>query len=275
MLYAAKPAQSAGRVLTRTQFGAVSNGRKHGNRLIFIDNDTHYREVVKAELEDEGFSVTDFPSGEAMLDSLEDGSGADVIVLEWSLEKTSGIDLLPMLRERGFDLPVVFLTAHSTPVHERLALERGAVDFVDKSRGTKILAARLRLIAGNTRRVAASKTVRHGDLLLDPDAGRASWKGIDLDLTVSEFRLVVAIATDVGKYVPFRELYDAIHYKGFMAGSGEHGYRANVRSSIRRIRKKFQDCDPTFDEIRNYTGFGYCWGKPQGPAERTEPASSR
>jgi two-component system response regulator ChvI len=262
MSYAAKPAQSAGRLLTRTQFGAGSDDRKHRNRLIFIDDDAHYREVVKAELQEEGFSVTDFPSGEAMLDSLEDGSSADVIVLDWNLEKTSGIDLLPMFRERGFDLPVVFLTGRSTPVHERLALERGAVDFVDKSRGVEVLTARLRLIAGNTKRAAESKAVRHGDLLVEPAAGRASWKGINVDLTVSEFRLVVAIATNGGKYVNFRALYDAIHYRGFMAGSGEHGYRANVRSSIRRIRKKFQDCDPTFDEIRNYTGFGYCWGKP-------------
>jgi two-component system response regulator ChvI len=46
-----------------------------------------------------------------------------------------------------------------------------------------------------------------------------------------------------------------------LAGSGELGYRANVRSSIKRIRSKFLKCDTTFDEIRNYKGFGYCWGK--------------
>ena len=91
------------------------------------------------------------------------------------------------------------------------------------------------------------------------------WAGypgkVEVDLTVSELKLVVLIASNVDRYVPYRELYDGIHYEGFMAGSGEHGYRANVRSSIKRIRNKFRQCDPTFNEIRNCTGFGYCWGK--------------
>jgi len=250
--------------LTRPQAGAISEEWRLKNRLIFIDDDAAYRQIVKGELEEEGFSVTDFPSGEAMLDSLEDSSGADIIVLDWSLEKTSGIDLLPMLRERGFNLPVVFLTGRSTPVHERLALQRGAVEFIDKSRGISILVARLRLIAENKREAVTSKALRCGHLVLELDAGRVSWKETAVDLTVSELKLVALIASNVGRYVPYRQIYDTIHYEGFVAGSGEHGYRANIRSSIKRIRKKFQECDPTFDEIKNYTGFGYCWDKRSG-----------
>jgi two-component system response regulator ChvI len=51
--------------------------------------------------------------------------------------------------------------------------------------------------------------------------------------------------------------------EGFIAGAGEDGYRANVRSAIKRIRNKFRGCDPAFDEIKNYTSFGYCWRKPE------------
>src|SRR6185312_14039975 len=195
MLHIDNPALAAGIGLTRSQFGAISESWRGRNRLIFVDDDAAYRQIVKAELEDEGFSVTDFPSGEAMLSSLEDGSGADIVVLDWSLEQMSGIDLLPKLRERGFDLPVVFLTARSTAIHERLAFQRGAVEFIDKSRGTDILAARLRLIAQSKREAVTSKTFRHGDLLVEPDAGRVSWKGTDVDLTVSELKLVFVIAS--------------------------------------------------------------------------------
>lgn len=60
----------------------------------------------------------------------------------------------------------------------------------------------------------------------------------------------------------YRAIYDRLHYEGFIAGSGEHGYRANVRSAIKRIRNKFRDFDPGFGEIVNYTAFGYCWGTP-------------
>jgi two-component system, OmpR family, response regulator ChvI len=53
-----------------------------------------------------------------------------------------------------------------------------------------------------------------------------------------------------------------MHYAGFVAGSGDHGYRSNVRSCIKRIRAKFHACDPDFDEIQNHMGFGYCWKTP-------------
>ena len=60
----------------------------------------------------------------------------------------------------------------------------------------------------------------------------------------------------------YRAVYDRPHYEGFIAGIREDGYRANVRSAIKRIRNKFRACDSAFEEIENYTGFGYCWRKP-------------
>ena len=62
-----------------------------------------------------------------------------------------------------------------------------------------------------------------------------------------------------------------LHYapEGFISGSGEQGYHANVRAAIKRIRNKFHECDPTFVEIENYAGFGYRWGTPaHGPHSR-------
>jgi two-component system response regulator ChvI len=51
-------------------------------------------------------------------------------------------------------------------------------------------------------------------------------------------------------------------YEGFVAGDGDAGCRANVRSAIKRIRNKFRERDPAFVEIENYTRVGYCWGRP-------------
>jgi two-component system, OmpR family, response regulator ChvI len=66
----------------------------------------------------------------------------------------------------------------------------------------------------------------------------------------------------VGQYRTYRTIYDRLHYVGFIAGSGNDGYRANVRTVIKRIRNKFRALDPAFDEIESYSGFGYCWRKP-------------
>ena len=65
-------------------------------------------------------------------------------------------------------------------------------------------------------------------------------------------------------HVTYRAVYDCMHHVGFIAGSGENGYRTNVRSSIKRIRNKFRAVDPSFAEIDNYPSFGYRWGKTQG-----------
>src|SRR6476619_1504243 len=138
----AKPAYPAGAAQARPQSQSTGGLCRNQNRLIFVDDDDIYRNIVKAELADEGFFVLDFASGEEMLESLRTGAEADIAILDWGLEKTDGIDLLPAMREVGVDLPVVFLTGRCSPVHERLAFQRGAVDFIDKSRGTEILARR-------------------------------------------------------------------------------------------------------------------------------------
>jgi len=62
-----------------------------------------------------------------------------------------------------------------------------------------------------------------------------------------------------GEDVSYRELYDLVHGKDFLAGSGTDGYRANVRTFIKRIRKKLREVDTEFEHIHNYAGFGYRW----------------
>jgi two-component system, OmpR family, response regulator ChvI len=69
------------------------------------------------------------------------------------------------------------------------------------------------------------------------------------------------LTSKAGRWVTYRAIYDRVHYEGFIGGSGEGGYRINVRGVIRRIRKKFLQCDETFAEIENFVGLGYRWAK--------------
>jgi two-component system response regulator ChvI len=59
--------------------------------------------------------------------------------------------------------------------------------------------------------------------------------------------------------VTYRAIYDRVHYEGFIGGGGENGYRTNVRGIVKRMRKKFLQCDETFAEIDNFVGLGYRW----------------
>lgn len=240
----------------------IESGRRV--RIAFVEDDDDFREVASGELGDHGFDVAAFRDGTGLVEFLESAGDIEIIVLDWGLPRVSGIDLLPKLRRAGINLPVVFLTGHSEPNYEQLALDRGAIDFVDKSRGVPILARRLRLIADRVEKPMSADgegNFHCGRLLLKPAVSRAFWDDTDLNLTVTEFKIVHTLAANIGSYVSYRAVYDCMHYVGFIAGSGENGYRTNVRSCIKRIRNKFRAIDPEFSEIENYQSFGYRWGK--------------
>ena len=232
-------------------------------RVFLVDDDDDFREAVGAELSEHGYTIANFGDGEGLLRFIADGNTADVIVLDWRLRTTTGIDLLPQLRRRGVNVPVIFLTGIATPEHEQLALDHGALDFVDKSRGVPILARRIALILESHRARTVAKLptdeLVRGDLVLRPSVSRASWKGTDVGLTVTEFNIVHKLAADDGDFVTYRTIYDCVHWRGFVAGSGDEGFRTNVRSSIKRIRAKFVAIDSEFAEIENFPAFGYRW----------------
>lgn len=178
----------------------------------------------------------------------------------------NGIEVLKQIRADGIELPVIFLTVLSDQIYEEAALIGGAVDFIEKSRSFSILKRRIELILGGSRGGASSGAQpspeqRTGDLLLDTDSARTLWKEQEVDLTISEFAVVRHLAENAGRNMRYREIYDLVRGEGFHAGAGDDGFRTNVRSIIKRIRRKFETIDPDFAEIENYPGFGYRWRK--------------
>lgn len=231
-------------------------------RVVAVDWDDGFRNMLADELSDQGFEVTSFPDSRSVLAASDVLSAADLIVLDWGDTGNSGLELLQQLRRQGVNLPVVFLTRRWLTSNESLALEHGAIDFIDKARGIPILVHRLRIVARiKVPEDRREKVVQVGDLLLKPHISRASWKDTDVGLTVGEFKIINLLASNAGGHMTYREIYDTLHYRGFVAGCGADGYKTNVRSAIKRIRRKFEALDPTFERIRNYTSFGYLWAR--------------
>jgi len=233
-------------------------------RLLLVDDDDFFRESLGLNLIDEGFAVTSFSNGADTLKYFEAGGEADVLLLDWRMPGMDGLEVLRQLRRRGMEIPVIFLTVLSDDIYEEAALEGGAVDFIDKSKRLSILLKRVNLIAEGRRAVqengnGGQGTMEFGNLSLRTDTSRAYWRSKEIELTLTEFNIVVLLATRAGQDVPYRDIYDLVHGKDFIAGYGAEGYRANVRTFIKRIRKKFRDLDPDFDGIGNYAGFGYRW----------------
>jgi|SRR5579872_4050886 len=232
--------------------------------VLLVDDDDLYRDALQLQLADEGLDVASFGSGRSALDHLDAGNAVDAILLDWRMPEMNGLEVLHELRDRGIAAPVIFLTALSDDTHEEAALAGGAVDFIDKSRRVRILIKRIGLIveAQKTAPEAAqtqASQIRLGELELRFDTHRACWRGQVVDLTLTEFRMVSRLAMKPGEDVSYRELYDLVHGKDFVAGYGSEGYRTNVRTFIKRIRKKFRALDDAFAAIENYASFGYRW----------------
>ena len=238
----------------RGMHGSV--GEANAVRVLLFDGDPIHREALTDELSKQGFVIRSFGDSGALLGALRGAVEVDVIVV---LLKESNLDLLIKLQRQGVTVPVIFLGARSLPAQ--------AVGNLQPLEG---LARRLRSVALESvvKAVAPADEAPHegsllcGRLHLRSDDGRAYWNGRDVGVSFREYNLVHMLVSDVGQYKTYRAIYDRLHYVGFIAGSGSDGYRANVRSVIKRIRNKFRAIDPAFGEIESYSGFGYCWRKP-------------
>jgi two-component system, OmpR family, response regulator ChvI len=244
-------------------------------RVLLIEDGAIGRGLLANDLSKQGFAVRQLSS---LPDAPDAARDVDVVVLHCDWAKMSSIDLLGKLQRQAAGVPIVLLTGHSSAAHEGLALDKHPIEVIGKSRGSEVLARRLKGVVKAFERTTQPRTggsmaeagqvmaqpqpMICGKLLLRPDVSRAYWKDADLDLSLGEYNIVYLLASNVGRYMTYRAIYDRLHYEGFIAGSGADGYRANVRSAIKRIRNKFRACDPTFDKIENYNGFGYCWKKP-------------
>ncbi|MGE5504427.1 MAG: response regulator transcription factor [Actinomycetota bacterium] len=228
-----------------------------------VDDDPLFAEILAGNLADRGYGTSLHAGGAEFLAAMAAGLAPALVLLDWKMPGLTGIDVLRRLREGGGGPPVIFLTVLSDQIFEEAALLGGATDFVEKSRSFAILERRIDLILAGRRAAeaaaapAAGRTV--GALALDPGIRRARWRDRPVELTLAEFAMVELLAARHGRDVSYRELYDAARGKGFHAGQGDGGYRANVRAAIKRIREKFKAVDDDFQQIGNYPGFGYRW----------------
>jgi two-component system response regulator ChvI len=226
-----------------------------------VGNDSAFRIPLTDQLARVGFAVRNFAETSAMLAAFNGSLDVDIILIDCRLLNELGL-VLAELRDRRFDTPVVVLADVATTRQEARAFELGASDFIFKARGIDVLARRLKRLI---RTSLPSSQFEHdarlvcGKLVLCLVVERAYWDGMDVGLTTGQYAIVRHLVENVGHTVSYRSIYDSLHYEGFIAGQGKHGFRANVRTAIARIRGKFCELDGDFDEIRSDSTFGYSW----------------
>jgi len=223
--------------------------------VALVDDDRNILASVSIALEAEGFDVRTYTDGAEALRGLSQRP-PDLAVLDIKMPRMDGMELLQRLRQTS-QMPVIFLTSKDDELDELMGLRMGADDYIKKPFSQRLLIERIRALLrrealrGESPEVDPGQIITRGPLLLDGARHACSWKGQPIDLTVTEFLLVRALAQRPGHVKNRDQLMDAAY--------GEHVYvdDRTIDSHIKRLRKKFKAVDPDFSQIETLYGVGY------------------
>ena len=172
--------------------------------IAVVDDEPHIRETVAFALRREGYDVVEHPDGLTAWNAF-DRRLPDLVVLDILMPGMDGLELCRRLRAKSQALPIVFVTSKDDELDRVLGLELGADDYLCKPFSLRELVARVRVLL---RRLALlesppakeddDKILRRGALVLDLQRYSASWNGAPVQLTVTEFLLLKALAAPPG-----------------------------------------------------------------------------
>lgn len=222
-------------------------------RILLIDDDLELGAMLGEYLESEGFRVEIVTDGLAGMRRAVSGEH-DAIVLDIMLPRLNGIELLRQLRETN-EVPVIMLSARGDEVDKVIGLELGADDYVAKPCYPRELVARIR---ANLRRHhpsersgLASATLGIGRLEVQAAARKALWQGKPVELTASEFNILLVLAR-AGDAVATK---DDLSLRGL--GRPRQSYDRSVDVHVSNLRIKLEAVSQGAARVETIRGVGY------------------
>jgi DNA-binding response OmpR family regulator len=239
--------------------------------ILVVDDEPAIVQVIRERLEREGFRVWAAGSGGEALQSVV-AEVPDLLILDLMLPDQDGFDVLRRLRQDGYSLPVIVLTARDDEVDVVVGLELGADDYVVKPFNPRELVARVRavlrrraeavalasrvasleaqLVSAPPEEILARQVPPRG-LHLDHAARRAWFDGQPLDLRIREYDLLSFLAEHAGQVLTRNTLLDQVW------GSVEYIDERTVDVHVHRLRQKLAQINPDADPIQTERGIGY------------------
>ena len=220
-------------------------------KLLLVEDDLALAELLEYRFESEGYAVRVTADGdEALVYAAEEAP--DLVILDWMIEGTSGIEVCRRLRrdKATAHVPIIMLTAREAEDDRVRGLDTGADDYVTKPFSPRELLARVAAVLRRLRPALAGEALEVGDLRLDPVAPRVERKGQPIRLGPTEYRLLRFFMEHPRRVFSRGQLLDAV-----WGNDSEIGERT-VDVHIRRLRQAIA-LPQTADPIRTVRSAGY------------------
>ena len=224
--------------------------------IALVDDDRNILSSLSMALEQEGFTVRTYSDGATALSALQATPPA-LAILDIKMPRMDGHEVLKRLRQSS-DLPVIFLTSKDDEVDEALGLSMGADDYIKKPFSQRLLLHRVRAVLRRAEArgqpaaaVGAKEVMVRGKLVLDSQRHSCTWESKDVQLTVTEFLILQALAQRPGFVKSRDNLMDAAYDDQVYVDD------RTIDSHIKRLRKKFKEIDSQFESIQTLYGVGY------------------
>jgi DNA-binding response OmpR family regulator len=219
--------------------------------VLVVDDEPEIVRLVRDYLERAGFAVATAADGDEALRAAH-RQRPDIVVLDLGLPGVDGLDVARELRRSG-DVPIIMLTARTEEADRVAGLELGADDYVPKPFSPRELVARVRAVLRRTDTARSQgDVVRAGDgLVLDAARMEASVDGRVVDLTPTEFALLLHMARQPGRVFTRAQLLDAVH------GVAVESYERAIDAHVKNIRRKIESDPHAPRHLQTVFGVGY------------------
>ncbi|WP_407333761.1 proteobacterial dedicated sortase system response regulator [Enterovibrio sp. 27052020O] len=225
-------------------------------RIAIVEDEPAIRENYADVLRKQGYAVSTYANRQDAEDGFKQRL-PDLAIIDIGLahEIDGGFQLCQTVRAMSATLPVIFLTARDSDIDTVVGLRMGADDYLTKDISLPHLMARIAALFRRSELLSLAATdteslLERGQLTLDLNRMQVKWGEQTVDLTVTEFWLVHAMAKRPGHV---RSRQDLMHEAHVVVDD------STITSHIKRIRKKFIALDAEFDYIDTVYGMGYRW----------------
>ncbi len=219
-------------------------------KILVVEDELKIARLVRDYLHQAGFAVVEAGDGASAL-SLARSEKPDMVVLDLGLPEMDGLDVTRRLRQSS-SVPIIMLTARSEESDRIVGLELGADDYIVKPFSPKELVARIRAVLRRAdATLGGGELIRAGAVTIDIPKMRVTIGENEVELTATEFELLVTLARHPGRIYTRSQLLDALH------GISFESYERSVDAHIKNIRRKIE-ADPRRPQlVLTVYGVGY------------------